>query len=76
MINLEKLMGVETAHKLRTVGLHKLAAARLRAEGIDVPDELDLPSAVRALGTRIYEKNASYQRIVEGLIALNALQKA
>lgn len=72
-VNLEQLVGHETALKLRNLGLHKVAAARLRADGHDVPDELDLESAVRALGTNIFRKNAEYKRIHDGLQALEQL---
>lgn len=75
-VNLEHLVGRETALKLRNLGLHKVAAARLRAEGHDVPNELDLRSAVRALGTNIFLKNAEYKRIHDGLCALEQLLAA
>lgn len=74
-INLEKLFGKEASHRLRTIGLHKVAAARLRADGHRVPDELDIRSAVQALGTSIFQKNAEYQAIVEGIVALDGLTK-
>lgn len=74
-INLERLVGKEAAHRLRNLGLHKIAAARLRAEGFDVPEELDLRSAIQTLGTRTFTKNAEYRYIMEGLIALGELEK-
>lgn len=74
MVNLDKLMSPENAAKLRTLGLHKVAAARLGMEGWQLPQgELDLRSAVQILGTHIYEKNAEYRQIAEGLIALRSL---
>ena len=72
-MNLEQLVGRETALKLRNLGLHKVAAARLRAEGHDVPDELDLRSAVQALGTNVFLKNSEYKRVHDGLKALEQL---
>lgn len=75
-INLDKLFGKEAAHRLRNLGLHKIAAARLRAEGHSVPDTLDLRSAVQALGTSIFHKNAEYQAIVEGIVAFDELTKS
>lgn len=72
-VNLERLIGYESARKLRTLGLHKIAAARLRAEGHNIPGDLDLRSAVQALGTNLYTKNAEYQQILEGLISLDKL---
>lgn len=74
-INLNRLLGPEAAHRLTHLGLHKIAAARLRAEGYSVPDELDLRSAIQALGTRLYEKNAEWQLILEGLSALDTLTR-
>lgn len=75
MINLERLVGKESAQRMRNAGLHKLAAARLQAEGHDVPDELDLRSAMQALGTNIYIKNAEYKNIVNGVVCLQELTK-
>lgn len=72
-VNLEQLVGHETALKLRNLGLHKVAAARLRAEGHKVPEELDLRSAVQALSTNIFTKNSEYKRIYDGLRALEQL---
>ena len=74
-INLDKLIGTDAAQRLSGLGLHKVAAARLRAEGYDVPEELDIYSAVRVLGTRAFQKNAEYQSILQGLIALEELEK-
>ncbi len=72
-IDLERLVGTESARRLRTTGLHKLAAARLRNEGIDVGAEMTLPAAAFALGVKLREKNAQYKRIAEGLEALSKL---
>ena len=73
MITLERLLGPESAHKLRTLGLHKIAAARLRAEGHNIPGDLDIKSAIQALGTNLYMKNAEYKQILEGLVSLDKL---
>jgi len=73
IINLDRLLGSESAYKLQTLGLHKIAAARLRAEGHSVPDSLDLRSAVQALGTNLYAKNAEYRHIFDGLLSLDRL---
>lgn len=73
MINLEKLVGAEMARKMATVGLDKLASARLSAEGYEVPESLDLPSAIRVLGERLYTKNAEFKEIIEGLVSLDRL---
>ena len=72
-VDLERLLRPESAHKLRTLGLHKIAAARLRAEGHDIPGDLDLKAAVQALGTNLYVKNAEYKQILEGLVSLDKL---
>ncbi len=73
MITLESLVGKESAQRMKNAGLHKLAAARLQAEGHNVPDELDLRSAIQALGTNIYIKNAEYKNIVDGVTCLKEL---
>jgi len=59
----------------KTVGLHKLAAARLKAEGFDVPDELDFPNAIKVLGTKLYTKNAEYKNVLDGLVCLRELTR-
>jgi hypothetical protein len=73
MINLERLLGKESAWKLRNAGLHKLAAERLRSEGHPVDGDLNLRSAIQALGTNLYIKNAEYKNIVDGIMCLGAL---
>lgn len=73
MIDLEKLLGKESAWKMRHAGLHKLAAERLRAEGHQITGDLNLRSAVQALGTNLYIKNAEYKNIIDGVVCLNAL---
>lgn len=75
-IALDKLIGTDAAQRLRGLGLHKIAAARLRSEGHDVPEELDLRSAIQAIGTRTFQKNAEYQNIIQGLVALDELVKS
>ncbi len=73
MLTLNRVFGDERARRLAETGLHKVAAARLRFEGHDVPDSLDLRSAIQALGTNAYVKRASYKKIMEGFTALDAL---
>lgn len=75
MINLEKLLGKESAWKLRNTGLHKLAAERLRSEGHHIDGDLNLRSAVQALGTNLYIKNAEYKNIIDGIVSLGALME-
>jgi len=74
-INLDRLIGKEAAHRLHNLGLHKIAAAKLRAEGYDVPPELDLRSAIQVLGTKTFQKNAEYNDIIQGLAALQELEQ-
>lgn len=73
MITLESLVGEESARRMRSAGLHKLAAARLQKEGHAIPDELNLRSAVQVLGTKLYTKNAEYKNILDGVICLKEL---
>lgn len=73
MIDLERLFGKESVQRMSRVGLHKLAAMRLQAEGHNVPDELDLRSAIKALGTNIYIKNAEYKNILDGITCFRDL---
>lgn len=75
MMKLNHLLGDETAAKLAHTGLHKIAAARLRAEGHSVPEELDLRSAIQALGTNLFVKNAEYKLILDGIIAAHELTR-
>lgn len=75
-INLDRLLGKEAAHRLRNLGLHKIAAAKLRAEGFDIPDELDIRSAIQVLGTKTFQKNAEYENIIRGLSALQELKRS
>jgi len=75
MISLERLFGADRAHAMRTAGLHKLAAARLRKEGHHIEGDLSLRSAVQALGTNLYIKNAEYNNIVNGMLSLRELTK-
>lgn len=72
-ISLEKLVGEESAARMRSAGLHKLAAARLQSEGIPVSDRFGLRDAVTALGTKLYEKNAAYKIILDGIDSLGHL---
>ncbi len=61
--------------KIASQGLHKVLAERLRKEGHAVSEVGNLTIAVRLLGERIYEKNAEYRRIFEGIKALEEVQK-
>jgi len=74
-ISLERLVGSEAARRMRSAGLNKLAAGRLRAEGVSVSDEFGLKEAVYALGHKLYEKNAEYKSVIESIAALAALKK-
>lgn len=61
--------------KIATQGLHRVVAERMRKEGHDVAEIADFPTAIRLLGTLIYEKNAEYRRIIEGIAALKEVTK-
>jgi len=75
MVNLEKLFGVEAAQRMKTAGLHQMVAGILEKEGHAVGNELDLRSAIQALGTNLYAKNAEYKAIRDGLLSLNELNR-
>lgn len=75
MIDLEKLFGKESAWRMRHAGLHKLAAERLRSEGHRIDGDLNLRSAVQALGTNLYIKNAEYKSIIDGIVCLGNLME-
>jgi len=75
-INLSKLIGPEAAHRLTHLGLDKVAAARLRSEGYKVGESLDLRSAIQVLGTKLYEKNAEYKIILDGIAAYRNLRRS
>ncbi len=70
MINLKKLQ-----EKIAREGLHRVVGARLAQEGFKLSEMVDLKTAVQVLGTKLYEKNAEYRRIVEGIASLRALEK-
>ena len=76
MLTLNRLLGDDKARRLAETGLHKVAAARLRLEGHSVPESLDLRSAIQALGTNVYVKSASFKKILEGLVALDSLDRS
>lgn len=75
MLSLDRLVGKESANHMRSIGLHKIAAARLQKEGYDVPDELNLRAAIQALGTNIYIKNAAYKNVLDGVVCLKELMQ-
>ena len=56
-----------------TGSLHKIAANMARSNGVAVTGDLDIHSALRALGSRIYLKNAEWKMIHTGLDALKGL---
>jgi len=62
--------------KKRSNMLEKIAIAKLRAEGFEIGDQFTLSDAVRVLGTKLYQKNAEYKRIVEGIEAFDKLRKS
>ena len=68
----DKVLSQESLEKMRNAGLHKLATVRLRKEGFSIED-LNLRSAAQVIGTKMFEKNASYSVIFDGLISLRAL---
>lgn len=69
-IHLDRLMSKEAVDKLRSVGLEKVAAAMLKEEGYKVGEDVTMYDVVRALGTKLRQKNAEYTRIREGLESL------
>lgn len=62
--------------KVAQEGLHVAVGKRLQQEGYKVASVGDLPTAIRVLGTKIYEKNAEYRRIIEGLQSLRQLERS
>ena len=76
MVKLNHLIGDESAKKLAHMGLDKIAAARLRAEGHQIPDTLDMRSAIQALGTNLFLKSAEYKVILDGLVAARELTRS
>jgi hypothetical protein len=74
-IDLDKLMKPGAAAKLRSAGLHKVAAALAQTEGFKVGSEITVASAVTILGAKLRYKNASYARVAEGLKALEDATK-
>jgi hypothetical protein len=75
-IDLPKLIGPEAAHRLTHLGLDKVAAARLRAEGYKVAESLDLRTAIHVLGAKLYEKNAEAKMIFDGIRAYRSLRRS
>jgi len=73
MIKVAKLFGKKAAHKLAFAGLHKIAAKKLQAEGISVPDELNIKTAMYAFGRQQYIKNAEFKNIIDGLVCFKEL---
>jgi hypothetical protein len=69
-IDLNKLISPVAVAKLRSAGLHKVAAALAKTEGFKTAEEINMADAVTILGAKIRYKNASYARIKEGLDAL------
>lgn len=61
--------------KIAREGLHRLVATRLQQEGFKVAEFADFPTAVRVFGERLFQKNAQYRRILEGLESLRKLEK-
>ena len=61
--------------KIASVGLHRMVGEMMRKEGHNVTEVSDFPTAIRLLGTRIYEKNAEYRRIIDGIAALREVSK-
>jgi len=61
--------------KIAEHGLGPVVAARLRHEGFKIAEEFDIRTAMAILGQKIYEKNAEYRRVIDGLQALRQLQQ-
>lgn len=72
-VDLTKLMSCDALDRIKSSGLHKLAAKKLEQEGINVGDTLDLKKTAYVLGRKLREKNARSLHIVAGLKALKAL---
>ena len=70
-INLNKLVGKKTAQVMRKNVLHKIAGAIERNRGEDIEGDLDLPNAIKLIGKKAYLKDASKNRILHGLRAMN-----
>lgn len=75
-VNLDLLISPEAASRLRSAGLHKVAAAMLKNEGFKVAEELTMKDVVTALGIKLRQKNAEYTRIREGFASMRALEKS
>jgi hypothetical protein len=61
--------------KIAAEGLHRVVAEQLRKEGYAISELSDLGTAVRIFGEKLYEKNAHYRRIIEGLTALREVTR-
>jgi hypothetical protein len=61
--------------KIAEQGLSPVVANRLRRDGFKIAGELDIKTMLTILGHKIYEKNAEYRRIIDGLQALRQLQE-
>lgn len=73
-IDLSKLMSKEAAARLRESGLHKIAAAMLRQEGVKVGEEITMADVVQHIGTKLRQKNAEWSRVHQGLQALKNIK--
>lgn len=62
--------------KIAHVGLHNVVADRLRGEGFKIAALDNWADAVRVLGVKMYEKNATYRRMAAGLTALHELERS
>lgn len=75
MMKLAELIGHDKAQRLKTAGLHNVLAAKLASEGRPIEDPQGLRGFVEAFGTELFSKNAQYKSIVDGILALEELQK-
>lgn len=74
-INIAEIIGKEAVAALQSNLLHKVAAESLRAQGLDVGNEMDLRGAVAAIGAQAFLKNAEANTIAEGLVALREIER-
>ena len=73
-VKLENLIHPEAAARLKTAGMHKVAAALLNNEGFSIGEELTIKQAVAVLGFKLRQKNAEWARIHESLSSLASLE--
>ena len=76
MIDLDLLMSPEAVHRLKSAGLHKVAAALHRVDtGEDIGEEMTLEKAAELIARKAFLKRASHQKITAGLASYRLLRK-